>query len=312
MRSKKLIVVMMLSVGVLLSFYALTVGAHDLSSNDQPAVRYDVLPVLQGRVYNGPVGVQTDPLEGVKVVLYGANSPYPFPGNVISTTYTDALGWYGLPVMGNYEFYWIEEFDPPGKESVGATTVNGTVKTSNIIQYMDPLRDKILTGNKFWDTDRSLTWEKWVDGVAWTSGMQVTTETSNTIQVVDVIHSWPGDELVLVEQWDAENLKLVDWNIKNGGGVVVSSTSGLIVTLPEGNTVYSVTKYFHIEQSTWRETFLNEEVRLSGAPIAEKDVIINKTPPILWINGSNNPSVFAGDVVSFTLEYGNLGGYEIR
>ena len=123
------------------------------------------LPEFQGKVFQGPVGDESVPLAGVKVALYGANNGLSNTGTLISVTTTDAAGWYHLPATGNYEFFHIREFDLPGKVSVGATTVSGTVKTNNWIQYVVPLDRQILTGNKFWDKPRVLKWDKSVNDV---------------------------------------------------------------------------------------------------------------------------------------------------
>jgi len=110
-----------------------------------------------GRVYEGDLGVElphSHPLQGVTVSVYGSNNPYPDTGTFIRSTTTDANGWYGLTVYdddGPYEFYHIRETDPPGYTSVGATTVDGTLRTENWIEYVIPLEGKTLTGNKFWD-----------------------------------------------------------------------------------------------------------------------------------------------------------------
>jgi len=69
---------------------------------------------------------------------------------LIASTTTDERGWYSLEVPAGYEFYSIREACPPGYESVGATTVDGTVRISNWIEYVIPLEEKTLTGNKFW------------------------------------------------------------------------------------------------------------------------------------------------------------------
>lgn len=109
---------------------------------------------LQGRVYEGEVGTEKRPLDGVTVSVYGANGPYPNPGVRIASTTTDEYGWYGIEVPEGYEYYFIRETDLPGYVSVGARSVNGVVWTSNEIEYNlnnHPLKDQTLTGNKFWD-----------------------------------------------------------------------------------------------------------------------------------------------------------------
>jgi hypothetical protein len=106
---------------------------------------------FQGRVYEGDVGDEQLPLEGVVVSLYGANNPYPDNGTLITSTTTDSSGWYQLPVESGFEFYHIIEENPEEYESVGATSVDGTVRTDDWIEYAIPLESQTLTGNKFWD-----------------------------------------------------------------------------------------------------------------------------------------------------------------
>lgn len=110
--------------------------------------------LFSGRVYEGEVGVETQPIAGVTVRLYGSNSAYPAEGTLIHATTTDSQGWWGITLLTGeqtWEFYSLREVDPSGYESVGATSVDGTVQTANWIQYSIPLSGKTLTGNKFWD-----------------------------------------------------------------------------------------------------------------------------------------------------------------
>jgi hypothetical protein len=106
---------------------------------------------MQGRVYQGAVGDQSQPLRGVTVQAYGANSAYPTSGVLITSTTTDSTGWYGLAVTDGFEFYSIRQVNLPGYVSVGATTVSGTVRTADWIELGPPLSRQTLTGNKFWD-----------------------------------------------------------------------------------------------------------------------------------------------------------------
>lgn len=106
---------------------------------------------LAGQVYEGEVGEESHPLQGVTVEVNGSNNPYPDSGILIASTTTDEHGWYHLDVFAGYEFYSIHKTDPQGHESVGATTLGGTVRISNWIEYVIPLEEKTLTGNKFWN-----------------------------------------------------------------------------------------------------------------------------------------------------------------
>jgi photosystem II stability/assembly factor-like uncharacterized protein len=109
-------------------------------------------------------------LAGVTVSVYGSNNPYPNTGTFIRSTPTHAEGWFGLTVYdddGHWEFYHIIETDPPGYNSVGAMSVDGTVRTANWIEYVIPLAGKTLTGNKFWDRPATTLFEDdFEDGVA--------------------------------------------------------------------------------------------------------------------------------------------------
>lgn len=105
---------------------------------------------LQGRVFEGNVGVETTSLSGVTVSLYGSNNPGSL-GTFVDHATTDAGGYWGITFEQIFEYYNIIETDPSGYYSVGATSVGGTVASSNQIQYPPPLAGKTLTGNKFWD-----------------------------------------------------------------------------------------------------------------------------------------------------------------
>jgi hypothetical protein len=108
--------------------------------------------VFQGRVYSGLPGQESHPLTGVAVRLYVSNDPYPTTGGIlVDWMVTDATGWYQLGTSHNFNYYRVEEEDPAGYLSTGATTVDGAVRANNIIEYTGPLAGKTLTGNKFWD-----------------------------------------------------------------------------------------------------------------------------------------------------------------
>lgn len=114
--------------------------------------------VLSGRVYEGTTGTEppsSSPLSGVTVSLYCSNNVEVL-GTFLSSTATNGDGWYGLTVQATgCEYYNIVETDPAGYTSDGATSVGGTVRNSNWIQYTGPLTRKVLTGNKFWDKSPS-------------------------------------------------------------------------------------------------------------------------------------------------------------
>ncbi len=146
---------------ILFALLFATVSAHSLASTVfwgkstngvlAPSQTY----TLSGRVYEGETGVGppgSTPLQGVTVSLYCSNNAAQ-KGTFLRSTTTDVYGWYGLPVYDRdvCEFFNIVETDPVGYTSNGASTVGGNVVDVNWIEYAAPLRDKTLTGNKFWD-----------------------------------------------------------------------------------------------------------------------------------------------------------------
>jgi len=151
MLTKRILPIVLIASGVMLA-----VGiTPQLSGSAQPRQSVAQEWTFQGRVYEGEVGLEppnSRPVEGVTVAIYGAGNPYPDPGDLLATTTTNDEGWYGLTVASGYEFYHIRETDPPDYVSIGATTVSGTVRANNWIEYSIaiPLDEQTLTGNKFW------------------------------------------------------------------------------------------------------------------------------------------------------------------
>ncbi|MDT8358066.1 MAG: thrombospondin type 3 repeat-containing protein, partial [Methanomicrobiaceae archaeon] len=104
---------------------------------------------FSGRVYQGAIGDESIPVPGVTVSLYCASRPVD-AGDLITSTVTDAGGWYGLSGPDSCYFTSIIETVPRGISAVGATTVDGEVVAETWIRYTAPYSGKTLTGNKFW------------------------------------------------------------------------------------------------------------------------------------------------------------------
>ncbi len=142
-----LAICLILAIGLLMSVgYNVSAGHTDIRP-DPP------VPILSGRVYAGSTGIEppnSTPLQGVTVSLYCSNN-YDQQGTFLRSTTTGSTGLYSLEASEICEYYNIIETDPAGYTSDGATTVGGSVITANWIQYTNPLGNKTLTGNKFWD-----------------------------------------------------------------------------------------------------------------------------------------------------------------
>ncbi|MDZ7704233.1 MAG: hypothetical protein U5L04_07115 [Trueperaceae bacterium] len=153
-------------------------------------------------------------------------------------------------------------------------------------------------------------WFKFVEGEPWHPGMVVTTETSQTIQVVDEV--FVDQDAVLIEHWDPDHLQLIAIDYDG-----VSSRRHLALGISSGSCrrVHAVlTKTFHVEPCTWIGTELWEELIWTGGgtpqPVAARPVFIEKRPSDLWIDHEVEPDVQPGQEATFTLRYGNAGGFE--
>ncbi len=178
-------------------------------------------------------------------------------------------------------------------------------------------------------------WTKLVNGEPWAPDMTVTAETSDTIEIVDVVFvprfgldsdivRQQEPESMLVETWNPAALALidVDWT----EFTTVTYVSGVLTwTIPmfklEVPTA-TVTKTFHVEPCTWTSTTVEEilyvqEVdntlpldAVDSFQFEQRNIIVNKTPPNLSIDSTYDAEVSPGDQASFTLHYSNTGGYE--
>jgi Leucine-rich repeat (LRR) protein len=105
---------------------------------------------FSGSVYEGSLGDTSQPIQGVTVQLYGSTDSAS-PGIQIDATTTDAKGRYFLDANKMFEIYTIVEKDSSGYVSVGATTVGGEVIDKNAIRYSQPIANRELGKNDFWD-----------------------------------------------------------------------------------------------------------------------------------------------------------------
>ena len=105
---------------------------------------------IQGKVFQGLEGDETTPLEGVVVSMYGSNNAGE-QGTLLESMPTFADGWFGMIAPAGYEYYSMIETNPVGYFSEAAFSPDGSVLSSDWIQYAIPLEDKELAGNRFWD-----------------------------------------------------------------------------------------------------------------------------------------------------------------
>jgi hypothetical protein len=151
-------------------------------------------------------------------------------------------------------------------------------------------------------------WSTTVNGQGWAPGMQVEVETCDTVQVVDSYLNSTGGPLPveLIQDFDSSEIAVVDSSASSG---TVTQTSGQIewsVTIPAGGSA-SLTIWFHAEPCNWPQSPLQRVWLGTGE---HRDIVLVKHLADLQLGSVYEPLVFSGQQASFTLQYGNAGGYE--
>ncbi len=104
---------------------------------------------LSGWIFLGEPGDESKGLEDVPVGLYCSQDPQ-LPGRLAARTFTDSRGWFELSAPESFQFCNIIPLPPIGYAPSGADSTKGVVINQSWIQHTLPLRDKELSGNKFW------------------------------------------------------------------------------------------------------------------------------------------------------------------
>ncbi|MFO7892756.1 MAG: hypothetical protein R6U63_03385 [Longimicrobiales bacterium] len=201
-------------------------------------------------------------------------------------------------------------FDCPGAGGYnsGVTFVEGSDPPE--VWVTDFSSDKTTRCLAFGAEEPDPGWEKRVDGQPWEQDLVVTRETADAVVVTDVITAL--EPFTLTESWDPAHLSLVDWDVVPPVADVITGVGSLQIVGPAGPPeAVMVEKWFYVQPCDWTTTVLEEELVVEGGPsFPVRSVTIEKQPPELWIESEYSNEVAAGTVASFTLEYGNTGGYE--
>jgi hypothetical protein len=260
---------------------------------------------------------------GVTVTLYDDATCDYIPDTPARAT-TDSAG------DGTYSFTGLEVGVDFGSAECYVVEADEAAPELGNCNYIDWNTRSVLLYGNFIDATEYFrfqqVWDKIVDGQLWAPDMTVTAETSDTIEVIDIIYLSRGEmdsseitqqsSFILVETWNPLELDLVDveWDLFTD----VISTSGMLTwTVPMFQSpvpTATITKTFHVEPCTWASTTLQEElyavVELDPEMIDERPVVVEKTQADLWIDSTYNSEVSPGETATFTLSYGNNGGFE--
>ncbi len=273
-------------------------------------------------------------LPGVEVTLWdNLDCSWPITDAVRATQDSASNGTYAfsdLPVGPNY--------GAPACYAVGVDLSDPALGLCNYPVRSDLYDVWLVADHPDFQADLSFqqVWERWVDHQTWGSGMKVTAQTSDTLEVVDSVYimPWPNvhvpiDGPYLVESWNPAELTLLGVQISEGE--VVTHTGTLTWTLaifppgpgPQAESTATLTRTFRVEPCTWTETTLQGDlyyeflglnatgaIQPEQAPLQQRPVIIAKMPPDLQIGSTYSAEVASGAQAAFTLGYTNTGGYE--
>ncbi len=289
-----------------------------------------------------PVTIEKRPPE---LYLYSDHPPQALAGSVTTYTLTyENVGGYESDVEVRSHFPITAPFlyanpfpthvgggtaiweigDLPGDGTTGQIDVvleiSPTVKTTQTVEipstihnHLNTFADDALVSYAIEETTiGAWMWEKFVtvNGEPRDPETIVTVETSNTLQVVDVVSP---DESLLTEAWNPDHLHLETVEVSSGS--IFTGVGFLEWTLLPGTpTPATITKTFHVSPCTWTRTEIWEEFAVSNGtffePVDTRPVFIEKRPSDLWITSAYDPGVDPGAPATFVLHYGNTGGFE--
>ena len=122
-------------------------------------------------------------------------------------------------------------------------------------------------------------WQKWIDSALWYPELAVSVQTSDTLEVTDVISL--SQPFTLTEAWNPEHLALITYTVDPpSGGTVLTSDEWLTWTAAGGEVV-TLTKLLYVEPCTWTQTILAERVYADSALMEQRFITIAKTAPNL-------------------------------
>jgi uncharacterized protein YbdZ (MbtH family) len=321
MKSYKLLAITVLSLVLLV---LALVGAVVVSAQEPGSI--------SGTVFcDANYNFQLDPgegIDGVPVTLWDDPNCDYVADSVQNTLDTTSGGQYmfsNLPVGANSSspVCYVVEVDEAAPE-LGAC--NFIDYNPHPVWLYDPYFDFVS------DFRFAQIWFKTVQGQPWVPDLAITAQTSETIQIVDslVLPLGRSDseatlqqpEFTLIETWDPARLDLLSVERDTLNTSVISHSGMLTWTVPWYQLLVpttTLTKTFHVEPCTWASTILQEDLYLPEVvpqmagrqqPWDQHPVVVNKTAPVLWIDSTYNAEVSPGGTATFTLSYGNDGGYE--
>jgi hypothetical protein len=107
--------------------------------------------LFSGQVFLGEPENRSTPLEGIQVVIFGANNPHPAEGEYLDATFTDREGFFELraPAGFGFEFYAVRLLDTGEFQPIFSQSISGISQDPDWIEHSLPLVREELAGNDF-------------------------------------------------------------------------------------------------------------------------------------------------------------------
>lgn len=109
-----------------------------------------VLIRFRGNVYQGAVGVNDMPLEGVMLQLFGWNEGEEMPETPLKEVTSDGEGFFNILEGETLDYYSLMAVSPDGMVPTGAESGTGEVENANTIDWQQPDRGVVHDNNQFY------------------------------------------------------------------------------------------------------------------------------------------------------------------
>ncbi|MBN1536309.1 MAG: hypothetical protein JW908_06220 [Anaerolineales bacterium] len=214
-------------------------------------------------------------------------------------------------LVTDLEMNYIASFDCPGAGGYnsGVTFIEGSNPSE--VWVTDFSSDKTTRCQAVGEALPDPGWDKQIDRLPWVSDLSITAQTSDTVQVTDIITA--ARPFTLTENWDTTRLAMFDLEVTPALPEIITTTGSLnVIGGADSPEVITITKSYLVQPSTWTETVVSETLTIEDTRFdhAQQPFTVTKLAPVLTINTDYQTEVLPGSVATYTLAYSNTGGFE--
>jgi hypothetical protein len=120
-------------------------------------------------------------------------------------------------------------------------------------------------------------WERWVNGEQWNPDLELVARTGEVIVITDSIST--RSTVAAVEQWDSDQLELLEVTTEPEMGEVTVEDEILVWAFPEGGPgEMTLTRRYRLRGSSWTYTVLRDELWITNELWERGPIEINREP----------------------------------